>query len=484
MIEKLKIKWVYAVCALFIVLNSIFLVNEFYWFTIIPVLLLVIMLFIFSMDIMMLLIVFLTPLSVNLSDYDLNIGVNLPTEPLLFGVMLMFIFSIAFSRKYDSRIMKHPVSMAILVYLIWIFITSITSSMPLVSFKFLLSKMWFIIPFYFIGVLLFKTFINIRRFIWLYIIPLCVVVIYTIYNHSTYGFDEQTAHWVMSPFYKDHTSYGALLAMFIPFAFAFTFDRNYTRGKRIASFLVFVLLMVAITLSYTRAAWISLAASVVVFLIIRLRIHYRYVIMGLIALTGFYFYYRLEIVQDIEKNKQDSSKDYVEHIQSISNISSDASNLERINRWQCAFRMFNDRPVFGWGPGTYQFKYAPYQHSQEKTIISTNAGDLGNAHSEYIGPLAETGVVGILSVLAIVLLVAYTAVRLYKRAVSKEVKFITLCILVSLFTYFIHGLMNNFLDTDKASVPFWGMIAMLVALDIYHRDSSDPYRKDSEKITE
>ena len=28
--------------------------------------------------------------------------------------------------------------------------------------------------------------------------------------------------------------------------------------------------------------------------------------------------------------------------------------------------------------------------------------------------------------------------------------------------------MNDFLDTDKASVPFWGFIAILVALDLYY----------------
>jgi hypothetical protein len=30
--------------------------------------------------------------------------------------------------------------------------------------------------------------------------------------------------------------------------------------------------------------------------------------------------------------------------------------------------------------------------------------------------------------------------------------------------------MNNFLDTDKAAVPFWGFIAIIVALDIYHNE--------------
>ena len=35
-------------------------------------------------------------------------------------------------------------------------------------------------------------------------------------------------------------------------------------------------------------------------------------------------------------------------------------------------------------------------------------------------------------------------------------------------TFFVHGLLNNFSETDKASVPLWGYIAMVVALDLYH----------------
>jgi hypothetical protein len=31
----------------------------------------------------------------------------------------------------------------------------------------------------------------------------------------------------------------------------------------------------------------------------------------------------------------------------------------------------------------------------------------------------------------------------------------------------MHGTMNNFLDTDKASVPVWGFMAAIVALDLY-----------------
>jgi hypothetical protein len=36
--------------------------------------------------------------------------------------------------------------------------------------------------------------------------------------------------------------------------------------------------------------------------------------------------------------------------------------------------------------------------------------------------------------------------------------------IIALSTYFIHGFLNNYLDTDKAAVPIWSMCAMFIAL--------------------
>ena len=169
-----------------------------------------------------------------------------------------------------------------------------------------------------------------------------------------------------------------------------------------------------------------------------------------------------------DKNKQGTSQNFMEHVQSMSNISTDASNLERLNRWASAIRMFKDRPVFGFGPGTYQFEYAPYQSSEEKTLISTNAGDRGNAHSEYIGPLSEEGLLGTILVICVFIYSIVVAMRVYRRSDDKDVKMLTLATMLGLLTYYFHGLMNNFLDSDKASVPVWGYIAILVAFDLYY----------------
>lgn len=467
MTEKYKLSWVYGISAIFIVLNCLLLTRDFYWALLTPLVLLIFLLYITSLDKIIFLITFLTPLAVNIRDAEFGLGISLPTEPLMFGVLIVFILKLLHESKYDRRIFKHPVTLVILFQLLWMFVTSLTSELPFISFKFLLSRLWFVVPFYFVAVILFKKLYNIKLFNWLYIIPLLIVIAYTISNHAKFGFDEESGHWVMDPFYNDHTAYGAILAMFIPVVLGFTFNKKYNFFVRLICFGIFAVLVLAIILSYSRAAWISVAMAFAVYIVIMLKIKFKWILLTLVLLTGIFFAFQYEILDRLEENKQDSSANFYEHIQSISNISSDASNLERINRWQSAIRMFEEKPFFGWGPGTYQFVYAPFQRSKEKTIISTNAGDMGNAHSEYIGPLSEMGVIGMLSVMALVGFVIYTALRVYKYAVNREVKLISLVTLLGLITYFTHGLLNNFLDTDKASVPFWGFIAIIVALDLY-----------------
>lgn len=468
MTERVKLFWVYGASTAFIAVNAYLFLHDNFWGLAIPFVLLLLILYIFSLDNILLLITFLTPLAVTLKEAEFGMSISLPSEPLMFGVLLLFVLKLLHERFYDHQIMKHPVTIAIVINLAWLFITCFTSEIPIVSVKFMVARLWFVIPFYFAGILLFTDLKNTKKFQWLYVIPLVMIIFYTLYNHSTYGFDKPHSNMVMKPFYNDHTAYGAIIALFLPVFTGFAISRNFKRSYRLFSFIVLAILITGIIFSYSRAAWISVAASLGVFLLIRFRIRFYWVMLALIVGVGLFFMFRFQFLDKLEKNKQDSSTDFVEHVQSISNISSDASNLERINRWAAAIRLFKEKPIFGWGPGTYQFVYAPYQRSKEKTIISTNYGDMGNAHSEYIGPMSESGVLGMLTFLGIVVTVIYTGVRVYRRAKNKEVKLLSLVLMLGLISYYVHGIMNNFLDTDKASVPFWGFTAIIVALDLYH----------------
>ncbi len=468
MTDRAKLLWVYGASAAFIAVNAYLFLHDELWGLAVPFVLLLLILYIFSLDTVLLLITFLTPFAVNLQEADFGLTISLPGEPLMMGVLLLFIMKLLHERFYDHRIMKHPVSIAIVINLIWLFITCFTSEIPIVSMKFMIARLWFVIPFFFAGILLFTDQKNIKKFLWLYTIPLLIVIFYTLYNHSTYGFDKPHSNMVMKPFYNDHTAYGAIIAMFLPVFTGFALSRQFNKSYRWISFIVLAILVTGIIFSYSRAAWISVAGALAVYILVRLRIRFYWVLAALVVGIGLFFMFRFQFLDKLEKNKQDSSTDFIEHVQSISNISSDASNLERINRWAAAIRLFKEKPVFGWGPGTYQFVYAPYQRSKEKTIISTNYGDMGNAHSEYIGPMAESGVLGMITFLGIVITSIITGFRIYRRGESKQIRIIGLLIALGLISYYIHGLMNNFLDTDKASVPFWAFTAILVAIDIYH----------------
>jgi O-antigen ligase len=473
---RLKVALFYLISALFILLNAYFLVKRHSMvINALPVVFGIVLLAVFAFDKLLYLVVFFSPLSLPLSNIlpGLSFDMFLPTEPLLFGILLIFILKFFASGKFDRDILVHPISLAIYLSLFWILTTSLTSTMPVVSLKFLLSRIWFIVGFYFLTAKLFEEGRNIERYVWLYTIPLLIVIFYATYRHLGYGlWDKEAAHFVVGPFYNDHTSYGAAIAMYLPFLFGFSFTRMYSPGVKIFVRIVLGVLLMGLILSYARAAWVSMVAALAVWAVMRLKIRFKPLFITFLVSLTLILIFQNQILMYLERNNTESSANLGEHISSISNISSDASNLERINRWSCAIRMFEDKPIFGWGPGTYMFNYAPYQLTADRTIISTNSADGGNAHSEYLGPMAESGFMGLATFLLLIGIVIYTAIHAYSRTDDKRLKTIVMSALLGLVTYYIHGSLNNFLDTDKLSVPFWGFTAVIVAVDIRSRKAA------------
>jgi putative inorganic carbon (HCO3(-)) transporter len=467
----LQNKILYGILAVFLGVNAIMIAKEQFWWLLIPYVLVVIGMTLFALDKLMLFLIFSIPLSITMSPEAFQAEASAPSEPIMAAVTLMFFFKIFQKGDFDIRMLRHPLTIVIISYLTWMFITSITSELPLVSFKQLIARLWFVIPMYFVLGQVFRyRFHYIKKSFWYYLMPLTAVAIYTMIIHYQHGFSKSASTWVMFPFYKEHTIWGAVLALYIPAAFGLLVRLEKQLNVRAVALFVTLVLVAAVLTSYTRAAWVSLIGAFGVYLIFKLKIKLKALII--IGIAGILILFSMEdtIRKKFEKNRQDSSERFAEHVQSISNVSTDASNLERINRWQAAWRMFQERPITGWGPGTYMFVYAPFQKPWEKTIISTNAGDGGNAHSEYLGPLAEMGLPGLLLVLAFIITFLWTGSRVVHQAQNVEVRTLAMMALLGLITYYIHGFLNNFLDIEKASGPVWAFCAVLVSLDLYYKD--------------
>ena len=109
-------------------------------------------------------------------------------------------------------------------YFIWLIITSLTSVDVIVSIKFLIAKIWFIVPSYFLAFYYFKDRENIIKFLVLFTSGIAIVALFNVVHLSFFQFEDKPSQWTMQPFFKDHAILGAILALTIPLSFGL---RNY-----------------------------------------------------------------------------------------------------------------------------------------------------------------------------------------------------------------------------------------------------------------
>jgi O-antigen ligase len=448
---------------------------------IIPVTLLVLLLALLSLEHLLLLTLFLTPLSLQLSFITGGTGVDLsiPTEPVMAVLLLITLFKLIVTREFPHELMRHPLTLLAGLYLLWTLAASVSSTMPLISLKTLAYRMWFIAGFYLVTARLAYSGRFRKRYIIAYAAGLAVVVVYFIIRVQGAGFlNQQFAHSACYPFYRDHTSFGASLAFILPPLAVMIFSARDLVQKSVLASLV-ILFAAGFIFSYSRAAWVSLIAAMLLAVILWIRMPVRLLSVSAVIMAVALALSAGWVRDKMISTTEDSSADMRQHLRSASNISTDQSNLERINRWKSALRMFRERPVTGWGPGTYQFRYASFQKASEKTSISTDFGDAGNAHSEYLGALSESGLPGALLFLAVTLAAVITGIKVWYRSRRGATGYFALAVVTGLVTYAVHGLMNSFLDSDKIAALWWGFIAIIVSTDLEIKRSGEFKKENS-----
>jgi putative inorganic carbon (hco3(-)) transporter len=452
------------------------------WF--IPPSLLIALLGFLALDKFLLLTVFLVPVSIQLRFIipDASVDIFLPTELMLAGIMILMIFKVFITREITRKILFHPVSIISFCLLGWYLLTSLTSTLPAISLKSFITRVWFFAGFYLLATEIFRKPERISNYFYAYITGMTPVVIYYLIRMLQIGiFNQKAAYSAGRPFFNDHTSFGAALAFCIPMIIFLITRRETTKIIGTVLSVLLLLFSAAFVFSYSRAAWLSLFAAGLVTSILLIKISWKIVFPAAVFLFIAILMSWSSLVMRFSENKQESSDNIKSHLQSIANIRTDASNMERINRWKSALRMFKEKPILGWGPATYQFKYAPFQMASEKTIISTNYGKGGNAHSEYLGSLIDSGIPGIVFYIFLLFMAIRKGIIISETHWDKQIRNMAHAVVAGLVTYAVHGALNNFLDTDKISALFWGMIGTIVAIDIRLKEEKE--NKNSSQVS-
>jgi putative inorganic carbon (HCO3(-)) transporter len=429
------------------------------------------------------LLIFLIPLSTELRLGDLNLNISLPAEPII-GLLAIIALATLFLKSKEVAIFRHPITIVVIALYLSMIFSGLFSTMPAITAKILLVKTSYMLVFFFLLSYVIRQKPDNIKLIWmLYGLSLIGVILYATFRHTGYGFDKSVSMVMPTPFFADHTIYGTCIGFMLPaFIAMMIWGRKVETPALLRFFLpVFIVIMFAgVFLSYSRAVWVSLLAAGLFYLLLTWGLKFWHLITVMSLAIVFLFIFNEELLPLLRKNNNDSKDlraNLEQQIKSVTNINNDVSNVERLNRWICAIRMFKEKPWSGYGPGTYQFQYIPFQKEKETTVISIlhyspnpELGTGGTAHSEYLLILSESGIFSFLLYITLILVGLHTGIKIFHHASSEKIKYLAAGTMLGLITYTVHGVFNNYLDSSKAALLFWGSLSILATLDTFYME--------------
>ena len=401
-------------------------------------------------------------------EFSSGLSTDLPTEPLIVGLMLVYLF---YSLKNgfflrDGVFFRHSLTLVLLLHIGWMFITVINSDSLLLSVKYFLAKGWYVITFYFLAGWVLQTQRDYERFIWYIFIPLSIALIITIVRHAGYGFSFKDINKVMSPMFRNHVTYGCILAIFLPFIiFARTWQRRYSGYWWMLSIGIFVFLL-GIQLSFTRAAYAAIVAAGGYFFIVKYRLT-KYVVaaiaIGVIVFTA-YLVNGNKYLDFAPKYEKAITHESFDNLLEATAKGEDVSTMERVYRWVAGFRMVADKPYMGVGPNNFVQFYKKYTVTNFKTYVSDNKEN-STVHCYYLLIAIEQGIAGAIIFFLLIFWVLLKGEQVYHNSTGFN-KGMAMTVLLSFVILLILLLINDLVETDKFGSFFFMCMAIITNLDI------------------
>lgn len=397
-----------------------------------------------------------------------GLGTDLPSEPLMWLLTATgTIWLLRNGSRIDGRFLKHPITLVLMVHLVWMVVTVVFSQNFTTSFKFLLAKGWYVIVFYFLAARFLQTEKDIRRMVWWFFVPLAFTALTVLYKHYPTNFSFDTVNYVLAPFYRNHVMYACILAVFIPYLWYTTFW--YARWSKPWWLLVIGIgiLLVGINFAYTRAAYGALGAAVIINILVRLKAIRAGLIAATLVLGVFIAFvtYRdnwLLFAPDFERTVTHTR---FESLLEATTRLEDISVMERVYRWVAASQMLKERPLMGFGPGNFYSFYKDYTVSSFRTYVSDNPERSG-MHNYYLMTAVEQGLPGAFIFIALCFFAMIQGQRIYHRIVIPWRRRILLAALLCFVLIVLLMLMNDFVETDKIGSLFFMSLALMVNMDI------------------
>jgi O-antigen ligase len=410
------------------------------------------------------LLFFSLPLSMELGVTG-SLSTDFPDEfIMLFITGILILYFIINPAIFPKKVLTSELFLIVFLQLSWMIIAVLFSYNPLLSIKYFLAKIWYIVPFV-LGTLIFlSTAEEQSKASRLITLSICIPIITIIFRHASYGFTFESIAHVLFPFFRNHVTYSAMLVCIFPVLIAWYYtSRGWVRSAIIALIIIF---LVALFFAYSRGAWLCLLVGLVTWWAIRkkiiLKIIYTALILTIIAITW--------LIKDDNYMKFAPDfdhtyfhTDFSSHLEATYKLK-DISTMERVYRWVAGVRMIKEEPLTGFGPNTFVHYYKNYTVAAFKTWVSANE-ERSTVHNYFLLVTIEQGFPGLILFLLLVILMFRTSVRAYHQLNDQHDKIVAILCGVIFAMIIMLNLLSDLIETDKIGSLFYIILGLLIHLE-------------------
>lgn len=280
--------------------------------------------------------------------------------------------------------------------------------------------------------------------------------------------------------------YSAFLNYLIPIILLLAVVYFKDRKTQLMFFAVYAIYVINLILTYTRAAWVTMAAAFILMIILMPRRFIKgvlrpHILLSFVILFTFVYFMpdvqsrtnsaiyaigkllpgepSLNISQVLPGDKNDESDERKIEEKAKEDATTNRAVVSRTTLWKTGWYMMKENAVLGVGIGNYSVRYKDYVTKYPELYIGH---DRYSVHNSYLKVGAETGFVGLISFMLIYVVYFGYLIKLYFRQ-DKLGQVLAVGLFVGSVCYMVQNLSNNLFFIPQINAIFWITSGLLLA---------------------
>lgn len=203
--------------------------------------------------------------------------------------------------------------------------------------------------------------------------------------------------------FEQPNPYAGYLGLTFPLAAGLVVASVMAVGKRVRGWWLIwasgtgMLMLIAIVMSWSRGAWLGVAAAVVVMIAATVARSSRAAVLGILLTLVVIYALAVGGLSLVPASVVQRFADFLPYVgvvdvRGVEVTDANFAAVERMAHWQSALEMWKEHPWLGVGIGNYEPVYAQY-------ALPLWALPLGHAHNYYLNVAAEAGFLGLMAYL-------------------------------------------------------------------------------------